>query len=329
MPDFSRWSRWLPAVALFAALALLFGLAAGSSGWGWASDDILWRIRVPRVLAGFGAGAALAVAGALMQLLTRNALADPAVLGVSGGAGVGALLAMLSAPAASGLWAELGPMLGAAVGAAGAASLLLGLSWRVLARPGGIGPASEGTVTLLLLGVMIGSGSAALISLLLSIAPEMQLRGMVFWLLGDLNGAVHWVPVWAVVIVVLVVVVPSARELDAIARGDAWSRTIGVPVVRRRRLALAAAAVATGAAVATAGAVGFVGLVVPHALRLLGVRAAPALLPASALVGGGFVVVVDALARTLLAPMQLPVGVFAAAVGVPLFVTLLLKGPGR
>jgi len=99
--------------------------------------------------------------------------------------------------------------------------------------------------------------------------------------------------------------------------------------VRRRRLALIAAALATCAAVATAGAIGFVGLVVPHALRLLGVRAAPALLPASALVGGGFVVIVDALARTLLAPMQLPVGVFAAAVGVPLFVTLLLKGPAR
>jgi iron complex transport system permease protein len=305
-------------------LSLGVGLAAGSAGW-WPGDDILWRIRAPRVLAGFGAGAALAFAGALMQLLTRNALADPAVLGVSGGAGVGALLAMLLMPAA-GAWL---PMAGAALGACAASALLLALSWRVLSSPGGIGTAGEGGVTLLLLGVMIGSASAAAISLMLSLAPQAQLRGMVFWLLGDLNGATQWWPVWLVAAGGLALVLPGAGQLDAMARGDAWSRTLGVPVVRRRRMALVAAALATGAAVATAGAIGFVGLVVPHALRMVGVRAAPALLPASALVGGAFVVAVDTLARTLLAPVQLPVGVFAAAIGVPVFVWLLLKGPGR
>jgi iron complex transport system permease protein len=317
-------ARWLPAAAMLAALAVALGLAAGSAGWA-PGDEILWRIRAPRVLAGFGAGAALAFAGAVMQLLTRNALADPAVLGVSGGAGVGALLAMLLVPAA-GHWA---PMAGAALGAGAAASLLLALAWRVLSRPGAGGPVGEGGVTVLLLGVMIGSGSAAAVSLMLSLAPEAQLRGMVFWLLGDLNGATLWWPVWLALAVALAAVLPTAQQLDAMARGDAWSRTLGVPVARRRRVALGAAALATGAAVATAGAIGFVGLVVPHALRMAGVRRAPALLAASALVGGAFVVAMDTLARTWLAPVQLPVGVFAAAIGVPVFVVLLLRGPGR
>ena len=323
-PDRSSPSRWVPATVVLALLALVAGLAAGSAGW-WPAPDILWRIRAPRVLAGFGAGAALALAGALMQLLTRNALADPAVLGISGGAGVGALLAMLLVPAA-GAWL---PMAGAAAGACAAALLLLALSWRVLSRPGAVGAGGEGNVTLLLLGVMIGSGSAAAISLMLSLAPQAQLRGMVFWLLGDLNGATAWWPACLVAAGVLAAVLPSARELDALARGDAWSRTLGVPVVRRRRVALVGAALATGAAVSTAGAIGFVGLVVPHALRLLGLRAATALLPASAIVGGAFVVAVDTLARTLIAPAQLPVGVFAAAIGVPVFVSLLLKGPAK
>jgi ABC-type cobalamin/Fe3+-siderophores transport system ATPase subunit len=128
---------------------------------------------------------------------------------------------------------------------------------------------------------------------------------MVFWLLGDLNGAPHWEIVWLALAIALAVVWPRARELDWLARSDAWAATLGVAVARRRRAVLLAAALATGAAVATAGAIGFVGLVVPHALRRLGVRAAPLLLPASAIGGGVFVVVVDAVARTIVAPLQL------------------------
>ena len=121
------------------------------------------------------------------------------------------------------------------------------------------------------------------------------------------------------------IVWPTARQLDWLARGDAWAATLGVPVARRRRSVLLAAALATGAAVATAGAIGFVGLVVPHALRRAGLRSAPFLLPASALGGGAFVVAVDAAARTIVAPMQLPVGVLAAAIGVPSFIVMLLR----
>lgn len=316
----------LAGVAL-ALAAVALGLAAGSSGWGYASPDIVRQIRMPRVLAGFGAGAALAVAGALMQLLTRNALADPYVLGVSSGASVGALGAMLLG-AAAGVpwWAEWGIAAGAALGALGATLLLLALSWRVLARAG-ISGAQEAPVSLLLIGVMIGAAGSAVVTLLLTFAPEAQLRGMVFWLLGDLNGATHWAAVWAALAVTLAATWPWAHELDWLARGDAWAGTLGVPVERRRRQVLVASALATGGAVATAGAVGFVGLVAPHALRLLGLRRAPWLLPASALAGGTFVVLADAVARTIVAPVQLPVGVIAAAVGVPSFLALLLHGP--
>ncbi len=315
------------ALAFVAAASLALGLAAGSSGWGFTAPEIVWQIRAPRVLAGFGAGAALALSGALMQLLTRNALADPYVLGVSGGASVGALSAMLLGALGSvAWWSEWGVVAGASAGALAATLLLLTLSWRVLARSG-VSGAQEAPVSLLLIGVMIGSAGSAVVTLLLTLAPEAQLRGMVFWLLGDLNGATHWVAVWLALAVALALSWPWAHQLDWLARGDAWAATLGVPVERRRRQVLVASALATGAAVATGGAIGFVGLVAPHALRMLGLRQAPWLLPASALAGGSFVVLADAAARTIVAPVQLPVGVLAAAVGVPSFLALLLKGP--
>ncbi|MEP7056398.1 MAG: iron ABC transporter permease [Caldimonas sp.] len=320
--------RTLLAMLALALVAAAIGVAAGSSGWGLATPEILWKIRVPRVLAGFGAGAALAVTGALMQLLTRNALADPYVLGISGGASVGALLVLwLGAIGGAMLLPEWGVALGAAAGALVSAALLFALSWRLLGRIG-IAATQESSVALLLVGVMIGTACSAFVSMLLVLASEMQLRGMVFWLLGDLNGSTQWGLAWIGWLVALGLVWPTARQLDWLARGDAWASTLGVPVARRRRIAVGAAALATGTAVATAGAIGFVGLVVPHALRLVGARAAAVLLPASALGGGAFVVLADALARTIVAPVQLPVGVIAAAVGVPSFLALLLHGRG-
>ncbi len=312
--------------AVAAVLACTIGVLAGSSGFGLAGDDIFWRIRVPRVLAGFGAGAALAVSGALMQSLTRNALADPYVLGVAGGASVGALGAMLVGGAGGVVLSEWGVAVGAGIGATLASALLFGLLWRRL-EAHAFSAQADASTAFLLVGVMIGSGCSALVSLILTLADQGQLRGMVFWLLGDLNGAARWEIVWVALALALVIVWPSSRELDWLARGDAWAATLGVAVGRRRRGVLLAASLATGAAVATAGAIGFVGLVVPHALRLVGVRAAPALIPASALGGGAFVVLADAVARTALAPLQLPVGVLAAAVGVPTFIAMLLRRP--
>jgi iron complex transport system permease protein len=320
----ARGALIVAAGAAVAACAL--GVLAGSTGLAAASAEIFWQIRVPRVLAGFGTGAALAVSGALMQLLTRNALADPYVLGVAGGASVGALGTMLVAAATGTPLSEWGIALGAAAGAFVAATLLFALMGRRLAAPASAAQGDAST-SLLLVGIMIGSGCSAVVSLILTLASDGQLRGMVFWLLGDLNGATQWQIVWLALGVALVLVWPTARQLDWLARGDAWAATLGVPVARRRIVAIVAAAIATGAAVATAGAIGFVGLVVPHALRLVGVRSAPLLLPASALGGGAFVVLVDAAARTVVAPLQLPVGVLAAAVGVPAFIAMLLHRP--
>lgn len=325
-------------LAAVVVTSIVIGLASGSTGLGLPQGDVLWQIRLPRVLAGFGAGAALALAGALLQQVSRNALADPYVMGVSSGAAVAALgwillggvaVAALGLPAG---WADAwrhpaAVSAAAAVGAMLAMAVLLALSWRLLARTAPVASADT-PVAVLLLGVMIGSGGTAVIGLLLALAPEAQLRGMVFWMLGDLNGALHWGPVWAATAVALLLVGPQARALDWLARGEAWAATVGVDVAALQRRVLAAAALATGAAVATAGAIGFVGLVVPHVLRLTGWRRSAALLPAAAVGGGAFVVLADAVARTLFAPLQLPVGVVCAAVGVPVFIVLLLRGSG-
>ncbi len=309
----------LTVVLVPAALAL--GSLCGSSGWGCPTPDILWLIRVPRVLAAFGTGAALALAGALIQLVTRNPLADPQVLGVTGGASVGAILVILLVPASP----HVGPEIGAMGGALSSMALVFSLAWRSMGH--GLSPRIQpGTVVVLLVGVMVGSASSALISFILTVASDSQLRGIVFWLLGDLNGATLWWPVWISVAVALLLVWPSAHELDWLARGDAWAWTLGVSVARRRRRAILAACLATGAAVATAGSIGFVGLVAPHGARLMGLRSARHVLPFSTLLGGTFLVLADTLARTVVAPAQLPVGVVSAAIGVPAFLLLMLRG---
>jgi iron complex transport system permease protein len=306
--------------AIGVPVALLLGLLAGSSGWGWPEGEILWLIRIPRVLAAFGTGAALALAGALIQLVTRNPLGDPHILGITSGASVGALLALLIAPVGS----LFMPELGATLGALGAMTLVFALAWRSMGR--GLAPSAQpGTVIVLLVGVMIGAACGAAVSFMLAIASDTQLHSLVFWLLGDLNGAALWWPAWLATTLALLLTWPRAHELDWLARGDAWAWTLGVPVARRRRLAILAACLATGAAVATAGSIGFVGLVAPHIVRLTGLRSARVLLPFSALFGGVFLVLADTVARTLVAPAQLPVGVVSAAVGVPLFLMLLLR----
>lgn len=307
-------------LASFVLAASLLGLLSGSSGWGVPEYDILWKIRVPRMLAAFGTGAGLALAGAIIQLLTRNPLGDPHVLGVTGGASVGAILSILVVPTASHWTLEIGAMLGASA----SMTLVFALAWRSLGRGLPLGGQS-GTTIVLLVGVMIGVACGAAVSFILAVASDVQLRPIVFWLLGDLNGATSWPPVWTATAVALVLVWPKAAELDWLARGDAWAWTLGVPVARRRRLAMLAACLATGAAVATAGSIGFIGLVAPHAVRLMGLRAARQLLPFSALLGGGFLVLADNVARTVIAPSQLPVGVVSAAVGVPFFLFLMLR----
>ena len=292
-------------VAPAEVLAALFGSAGGGG-------DVVLQLRLPRALAGFACGGLLALAGALMQVLLRNPLADPYVLGISGGAGVGAMFAILI-----GL-----PVIGidglAFAGALGAMFIVFGLAH---------GDGSWTQTRLLLTGVIVAAGCGALVALMLSVAEEHKLRGMLFWLMGDLGqSSSPWPPLLAL-LVALAVSMPFARELNLLARGLMQARALGVAVNRLRYAIYLLASLATAASVTSAGSIGFVGLVVPHLVRLATGNDQRLLLPASVLAGGALLVLADTLARTIIAPQQLPVGVLTALIGVPVFLFLLSRQP--
>ncbi len=287
-------------------LRALVGIDAGTEA------AVVRELRLPRALAAFSVGGLLAIAGALMQVLLRNPLADPYVLGLSGGAACGALGATLLGAAAL------------VTPAAFAGAVLSTLLVFGLAR----GTGAWSPTQLLLTGIVVASGWGALIMLLLALAPDAQVRGMLFWLIGDLSGAVHGDRALLTLVALLAFALPIARDATLLARGAQTAAGLGVSV-RKVTLALhGLAAGATAVAVTVAGSVGFVGLVVPHAVRLLVGNDYRVLLPASALAGGALLVLADTLARTIVAPTQLPVGVLTAMVGVPLFLWLLRRGGG-
>ena len=259
-----------------------------------------------------------------MQVLLRNPLADPYVLGVSGGAAAGAMGSMLLAPIVFGAHAmQWAANAGAFMGALGATALLFALIRQSLLQIGPL-PSSQG-IRLILTGVMIAAGFGALMTLLLSLTPDASLRGMIFWLMGDLENSLLYGPAWAALCFALVWAVRNAQRLNVLAHGEVAAQLLGVPVVRLRIATLLVASLATAAAVAAAGTIGFVGLVVPHALRLLVGNDQRLLLPASVLLGGAALTLADLAARTILAPVQLPVGVITALAGVPLFLLLLTR----
>ncbi|HTT43729.1 MAG TPA: iron ABC transporter permease [Steroidobacteraceae bacterium] len=305
----------LAAAALIFLVALLCGssgiplrasLAALTGAGDVATRNVLFAVRLPRVLAAFGVGGLLALAGVLLQALFRNALADPYVLGVSGGAAVGALLAMIAGAAA------LIVQSAAVLGALSAVGLVY-----LLARGGG-------TARLLLTGVVLASACGALVSVLLALADSSRVRGMVFWLAGDLEWAVRpWLSAGAALGAVAVAVL-LARPLNVLAAGELRARTVGLALERWRSLLFIACATLTALAVVSAGTVGFVGLITPHAVRL-SFRSSDhrIVAPASALAGGMLLACADLVARTIAAPRQLPVGAIMALVGAPLFVLLL------
>ena len=322
MPDRRRAFLILAVLVLLALASFWAALAAGSIpvattdilaallGQDAPGADIVRQLRLPRALAGFACGGLLALAGALMQVLLRNPLADPYILGISGGAGVGALFAIMV-----GL-----PILGidglAFAGALGAMFLVFGLAH---------GDGSWTQTRLLLTGVIVAAGCGALISLMLAIAPEDRLRGMLFWLSGDLGQvASAWPPMLALTIALLLAM-PFARELNLLARGLMQAQALGVAVDRLRYAIFLLASLATAASVTTAGSIGFIGLVVPHLVRLAAGNDQRLLLPASAVAGGALLMLADTLARTLIAPQQLPVGVLTALIGVPVFLFLLSR----
>ena len=318
----------LALLALLALASLLVALAAGSVG---LSPGEVWTalfgtgdamavavvrdLRLPRALAVFACGGLLALAGSLMQVLLRNPLADPYVLGISGGAAVGALGAMLL-----GVSTGFGLEAAAFAGALAAIGLVFGLAH---------GDGSWTQTRLLLTGVIVAAGCGAAIALMLTLAPEQQLRGMLFWLMGDASQAGDPLPALLVLAAGSGVALFFARDLNLLTRGPLLAASLGANVARLRLLLYFLASALTATAVTHIGSVGFVGLVVPHLIRLALGNDQRLLLPAATLAGAALLTLADTLARSIIAPQQLPVGVLTALLGVPVFLFLLARKIGR
>ena len=275
---------------------------------GEPAHTVVMELRVPRVLSALAIGALLAVAGTLLQALFRNPLADSYVLGVSGGSSLGALLALL---VGGSLWLV---QASAAAGAVLATLLVL-----ALARGGG-------TVRVLLTGVVLASACGALVTLVLVLADNGQLRGMMFWLAGDLGWAARpWTMAGAALLATAGVSL-VARPLDVLATGETTAQSLGLDLPRWRMIIVILAGMLTAGAVIQGGTIGFVGMVVPHLVRLAFRTAAHhVVVPAAALAGGTLLAAADLVARTVAAPRQLPVGAIMALLGVPIFLALLRR----
>ena len=320
---------WGTLLGLAFVLALIASVALGSVPLGLravlgglighadpVAHTIVHDLRLPRAVAAALVGAALALSGATFQALLRNPLAEPYVLGVSGGAALGAVSSITLAQFLPVPW----PVpVGAAVGSCVAIALVVRVAL-------GVGPTLDPRV-LLLAGVIVGAFANAGIFLLLSMANVAAFRSATIWMMGSLSGST-----WSGVTLLGVVLAPSivallalARPLNALAIGEDTASYLGVPVERTKWIAYIVASLLAAAAVATAGIVGFVGLIVPHAVRLVWGSDHRTLLPVSAVLGATFVLVTDVAARTVVAPTELPLGALTAVIGVPVFVALLRR----
>ena len=317
-------TRFLLLIALAAIVAAL-GLVAGSTDLGIhaalmallgdpaePARTVVLDLRAPRLLSAFTIGALLALSGVLLQALFRNPLADSYVLGVSGGSSVGALLALL---AGASLWIV---QCSAAAGA-----ILTTLLVLALARGGA-------TVRVLLTGVVVASACGAIVTLVLVLADNGQLRGMMFWLAGDLGWAAHPLLMAAGTLLATVSMLLVARPLDVLATGETTAQSLGLDLSRWRFLIVICAGALTAGAVIQGGAIGFIGLVIPHFVRLaFGTAAHRIVIPAAALAGGTLLAAADLVARTASAPRQLPVGAIMALLGMPIFLVLLRRLEAR
>ncbi len=315
---------YLPLFLMLAICSLILAMLSGSVAIRWSelwtalgspqadpsTHSLILELRLTRALSAFATGGLLSLAGALMQVLVRNPLADPYVLGISGGAAVAALLAMLLG--LGGVW-----LTGSAFGGALLAmALVFGL-----AR----GRGSWTPTRLLLTGVVLAAGWGAFISFILAISPDSNMRGMLFWLMGDLSFAHSPMPALFMLLLGLLVSWPLGRDLNVLIRGELQAGALGIDSSRIQTILFLLASLLTATAVVQAGSIGFVGLVIPHIMRLIGLTDHRLLLPAAALAGGSLLVLADTLARTILAPQQLPVGIITALLGVPLFLYLLRR----
>jgi len=318
----SRQVILLAALAALVPISAIIALLSGSSNVG--TDDLLayfsaditpltktiLALRAERALDGFIVGGLLSMAGALLQVLLRNPLAEPYILGISGGAGVVTLVALLLG--ISSAWMPLTAFAGALF----STLLVFSISF------------SNGTWTtdrLLLTGVVIAAGWSAIISFLLNISSQQQIQGMLFWLMGDLSQSSQTAAGLLILPVTFLLSWGIARPLNLLLRGEQQAAALGENISLLRMIIFILAAAMTATAVSMAGSIGFVGLIIPHALRLLGLHDYRLLLPAAVLAGGCFLVLADTIARTLLAPQQIPVGVITALLGVPIFLLLLQR----
>jgi len=332
----------LLAVALAATIVL--SLAAGASdasafavvkGWLFGTDGdtvlsardvvIIQDIRMPRVALGCLIGAALAVSGAVMQGLFRNPLADPGLVGVSSGAGLGAVaMIVLGTTALAPVTTMLGIYALPAAAFVGGLVVTL-LLYRVSTRRG-----QTSVATMLLAGIALAALAGALTGILVFMADDRQLRDLTFWNLGSLAGAT-WVKVAAIAPVIFAALATApflAKGLNALALGEATANHLGIPVQRFKHVATGSVAAATGVSVAASGGIGFVGIVVPHLLRLVIGPDNRYLLPASALLGGILLILADSVSRTIVAPAELPIGIVTAVAGAPFFLWILLRKRG-
>ena len=301
-------------------IAAALGLAAGDPALIERDRLVLWSIRLPRIALAIVVGALLAACGAVMQGLFRNPLADPALVGVSSGAGLAAAGTIVVGDrylAAAGVPIEALPL--AAFAGALASTMIL---YRIATREG-----RTSIAMFLLGGLAIAALANAGLGLLVFLADDRQLRDINFWMLGSLGGAT-WPKVGAIVpfLAVAALAMPMiARGLDLLVLGEAEAFHAGISVERLKRVCVALVAAAAGAAVSISGVIGFVGLIVPHLLRLVIGPRHDLLLPAAALLGAALLVAADTFARTLAAPAELPIGIVTAVIGAPFFLYLLLR----
>lgn len=310
--------RWLLCLSVLMLLALLLSLCAGEQ-WilpgDWFSprgELFVWQIRLPRTLAVLLVGAALAISGAVMQALFENPLAEPGLLGVSNGAGVGLIAAVLLGQGQLPNWA-LG--LCAIAGALIITLILLRFARRHLS-----------TSRLLLAGVALGIICSALMTWAIYFSTSVDLRQLMYWMMGGFGG-VDWRQSWLMLalIPVLLWICCQSRPMNMLALGEISARQLGLPLWFWRNVLVAATGWMVGVSVALAGAIGFIGLVIPHILRLCGLTDHRVLLPGCALAGASALLLADIVARLALAAAELPIGVITATLGAPVFIWLLLK----
>ena len=279
---------------------------------------VVMTLRLPRVLFGVLVGAALAVSGASLQSLLRNPLAGPGIIGVSGGASMGAVAAIVLLPSLSGIAVAWVVPAAAFLG-----GLLVTSVIYALARP----RAGSGTARLLLVGIAIGSAAAAVTGFLTYAADDDELQTVVFWQMGSL-GHLDWIKLAVAAPVIIgccIVLTLLARHLDLLSLGDRQARHLGLDVARTRKIVIAMAALLTGTSVAFTGTIGFIGLVVPHLARLLCGPPHRRVLPVSAVLGALLIVFADTLSRTIAPPDEVPIGLFTAALGAPFFLIVVLR----